>query len=280
MLSIIILTYNEEQNLPKCLKSIHNINFPIYVVDSFSTDRTETICKNSGVNFYQNKFETHTKQWQWALEHLPIDTKSWVLGLDADQELLPELVEEIKHVTELENNINGYYIKRRNYFLGKWIKYGGYYPRYLLKLFKKDAVYLDPGELMDHHFYVNGKTASLNFDLIENNLKESTTFWSEKHIRYATLQAQEEFNQTTSAEGSLFGNQDERRIYFKNKWNKMPLFIRPIIYFVYRYFIQFGFLDGKTGLIFHFLQAFWYRFLVDAKIYELKKSENKKTIDN
>jgi hypothetical protein len=240
------------------------------VVDSFSTDKTERIATEYKAHFYQNKFETHSKQWEFALKHLPIHTE-WVLGLDADQEILPELAEEIKSALSGNSEFAGYYIKRRNYFLGKWIKNGGYYPRYLLKLFRKDSVYLDPGELMDHHFYVRGKTGRLNFDLVENNLKEDLDFWSRKHVKYAELQAKEEFYNSAVNSGSFWGNRDERRIYLKSMWNRMPLFLRPFLYFIYRYFIQVGFLDGKKGLIFHFLQAFWYRFLVDAKIYELRK---------
>jgi glycosyltransferase involved in cell wall biosynthesis len=273
-LSIIILTYNEELNLPKSLSSLKRLNGALYVVDSYSTDRTENICREYGADFYQNRFETHTKQWQWALENLPISDDTWVLGLDADQELLPELADEINALMDAQSDIDGYYLKRRNYFLGTWIRYGGYYPRYLLKLFRKNAVYLDPGELMDHHFYVNGKTARLKHDFIENNLKEDLDFWTEKHNRYASLQASEEFGAGISQAGDFFGNQDQKRVYLKNRWNKMPLFIRPFFYFMYRYVFLGGFLDGRTGMIFHYLQAFWYRFLVDSKIYELKSRRN------
>lgn len=272
-LSVVILTYNEEKNLPKCLNSVSAFNCPVFVLDSFSTDKTADICERYGAYLFQNKFETHTRQWEYALRHLPIKSE-WVLGIDADQEILPDLVTEIKATLASSSpDYDGYYLKRRNYFLGKWIKHGGYYPRYQLKLFKRASVFLDPGELMDHHFYVRGKTATLKNDFVENNLNEDISFWSQKHIRYATLQASEEFNATTSAKGRFWGNQDERRIYLKNTWNRMPLFIRPCMYFFYRYFIQLGFLDGKTGLVFHFLQAFWYRFLIDAKIYELRQKQ-------
>lgn len=270
-LSIIILTYNEEKNLPKCLESVIPLSVPVFVVDSFSDDNTLAICEKYKVQVYQNKFETHSRQWEYALKELPIQTP-WILGIDADQELLPELAAEIRITLAGSPAYDGYYIKRRNFFMGKWIRHGGYYPRYLLKLFRRDKVYLDSGELMDHHFYVHGRTGRLEYDLIENNLKEDLSFWSGKHIKYAALQASEEFNQTAVNQGRLFGNQDERRMFLKNIWNRMPLFIRPFLYFIYRYFIQLGFLDGRTGLVFHFLQAFWYRFLVDAKIYELRKT--------
>jgi exosortase/archaeosortase family protein len=275
-LAIIFLTFNEEQNLPKALASVKALNSPIYIIDSFSTDKTEQIAKEYNCIFVQNKFTTHTLQWKFALEQIPTNVE-WVLGLDADQELLPELCDEIANTlsSEESNNYSGYYLCRRNYFLGKWIKYGGYYPRYLLKLFRKDKVYLDESELMDHHFYVNGKTTKLKNDLIENNLKEDLNFWKNKHIKYAELQAKEEFENLLQNNGSLFGNQDERRLFFKYLWNKMPLFVRPLIYFLYRYIFLLGFLDGATGSKFHYLQAYWYRNTVDQNIYNLKAQRNK-----
>lgn len=272
-LSIIILTYNEEHNLPKCLKSLEGLNADIYIIDSFSTDQTQAIAEQYQTTFIQHEFKTHVKQWKFALS-IPEINSEWILGLDADQELSPELRKEIETTVQNNPKENGFYICRKNYFLNKWIKYGGYYPRYLLKLFRKEFVYLDEHELMDHHFYVNGTAAKLKFDLSEHNLKETLNFWIAKHNKYAALQAQEEINANIIFKGKLFGSQDERRLFFKRIWNQSPLFIRPLVYFLYRYFIQLGFLDGKEGLIFHFLQGFWYRFLVDAKIYELRKKGN------
>lgn len=274
LLSIIILTYNEEKNIHKCLSSLKALDAPIYIIDSFSSDQTESIAKNFGAKFIQNKFETHVKQWQFAL-NIPEIQSEWILGLDADQELTTALVSEIQIVLNSKPQANGFYLNRRNYFMGQWIKHGGYYPRYLLKLFRKNAVYLDENEMMDHHFYVNGNTAKLKNDLIENNLKEDLSFWISKHNQYATLQATEEVKGSYSSKGRWFGDQDERRLFIKARWNQLPLFLRPFLYFTYRYIVQLGFLDGVKGLIFHFLQAFWYRFLVDAKIYELRKRKVK-----
>ncbi len=275
-LAIVVLTYNEEKNITKCLESIKSLNAPIYIIDSFSTDSTERIALKYNATFIANKFQTHTKQWKFALDQLPNDI-DWVLGLDADQTLTNELQTEILQLFDSENEIpvNGYYIKRRNYFLGKWIRLGGYQGRYLLKLFKRKEVYLDESELMDHHFYVNGTTTRLSNDMVENNLKEDLPFWKEKHIKYAKLQAEEEFEKLLTNKGRLFGNQDERRLFLKSIWNKMPLFVRPILYFLYRYIFLGGFLDGATGSKFHYLQAYWYRRTVDENIYKLKAARNK-----
>jgi exosortase/archaeosortase family protein len=275
-LAIVILTFNEELNLVKCLESIKDLNAPIYIIDSYSTDRTEEIANNYKAIFIQNKFTTHTIQWKFALENIAEDI-DWVLGLDADQTITDELKNEILTMLQT-NSISGnvgYYIRRRNYFLNKWIRFGGYQNRFLLKLFRKDSVYLDESELMDHHFYVNGKTSKLKNDLIENNLKENLEFWKAKHIKYAELQAKEEFEKLLDNKGSLFGNQDERRLYLKSLWNRMPLFIRPILYFIYRYILLFGFLDGRIGSQFHYLQAYWYRRKVDENIYHLNAKSKK-----
>ncbi len=275
-LSIVILTFNEEKNITKCLESVKALNAPIYIIDSYSTDSTKDIAEQYGASFIENKFITHTLQWKFALTQLPEDI-DWVLGLDADHTLTPELLTELKQLFQSDDidNFSGFYLRRRNYFLGKWIRFGGYQNRFLLKLFKKKDVYLDDSELMDHHFYVNGKTKRLANDIIENNLKEDLVFWKKKHIRYAELQAKEEHEKLLSNQGNLFGNQDERRLLLKSLWNRMPLFVRPVLYFLYRYIIQGGFLDGITGTKFHYLQAYWYRRTVDQNVYELRVKSKK-----
>lgn len=275
-LAVVILTFNEELNLPKCLESIKDLNAKVFIVDSFSTDGTEDIAKAYGAAFIANKFETHTKQWKFALTQLPEDI-DWVLGLDADQTITAKLSLELIELFSSKEEIasSGFYIRRRNYFLEKWIRFGGYQNRYLLKLFKKDDVFLDESELMDHHFYVKGKTERLQSDMIENNLKEDLSFWKSKHVKYAKLQAQEEYEKLLTNPGRLFGNQDERRLFLKNMWNRMPLFVRPIIYFIYRYIFLGGFLDGYVGSKFHYLQAYWYRRTVDQNIFELRAKSKK-----
>jgi exosortase/archaeosortase family protein len=275
-LAVIILTFNEEKNLVKCLESVKKLSAPIFIVDSYSTDNTEIIAKSYNAHFIQNKFSTHTLQWKFALQNLPEDI-DWVLGLDADQSLSERLENEINKMFNSTEDIpyDGYYIRRRNYFLNKWIRFGGYQNRYLLKLFKRDKVYLDESELMDHHFYVNGSTKRLKNELSENNYKENLDFWKSKHVKYAELQAKEEFEKLLKNKGNLFGNQDQRRLYLKSIWNLMPLFIRPLLYFIYRYFLLGGFLDGKIGAKFHYLQAYWYRRKVDENIYLLKSKKYK-----
>jgi hypothetical protein len=226
------------------------------------------IAREHGAEVLIHPFESHAKQWQWALENIHGESE-WVLGLDADQRVLEDLRDELTSLfarPERVSDIDGFYVSRRQIFRGRWIRHGGYYPKYLLKLFRRDKVFVDVGELAEHHFFVKGVTVRLRHDLVEDNQKEADlAFWIEKHSRYARLQAQEELRHVGEWPGRarLFGSPDERVFWLKSHWYRMPLYVRPLLYFVYRYVFRFGFLDGKQGFVFHFLHAFWYRLLVD-----------------
>jgi glycosyltransferase involved in cell wall biosynthesis len=276
-ITAIILTFNEEKNLKNTLLAVSHLTDSILIADSFSTDSTLSIAKEFNCVIVQNKFQNHTSQWKFALENNTFSNE-WVIGLDADQVLTNEVIAEIFQIFSNKNSlqgINGFYIKRKMFFLGQWIRFGGYYPLYLLKLFRKESLYLDEGELMEHRFYVNGKTYKLKNPLLENNQNETISFWLQKHIRYAQLQAKEEYglSKNKKNKGSILGDVNAKKRFLRlNIWEKMPLFLRSFIYFIYRYFILLGFLDGKRGLIFHFLQAFWYRFTVDSLIFEHKSN--------
>ena len=277
-LSVVVLTFNEERNLPSCLDSVAGWAEQIFIVDSGSTDGTLAIAERCAAHVVTHAFESHARQWQWALSSLPLDR--WVLALDADQSLTPELREDItRKLVDWTgpDSPAGAYLNRRQIFRGRWIRHGGYYPKYLLKLFRRDAVSMDESDLVDHHFAVNGPTVLLEGDLIEDNRNEAViSVWIDKHNRYAALQAREEQARWASADGRapagrVFGSPDERANWRKRLWNRLPLYVRPFGYFVYRYVIRLGFLDGKEGFIFHFMQAWWYRLLVDINRDELRK---------
>jgi glycosyltransferase involved in cell wall biosynthesis len=275
-ISLIVLTFNEEHNLEDCLRSADGLCREVFVVDSGSTDGTLEIAERFA-RVEKHPFETHTRQWKWALENLPL-SGDWILALDADQRLTPELKAELQDLFSngvIPEEVNGFYINRRQIFKGKWIRHGGYYPKYLLKLFRAARVQLDSSDLVDHHFYVPGRTEKLLHDLIENNEKENNiSFWIQKHNGYARLLAREELERRTTIarviQSSAFGNPDQRILWQKNLWRRCPIYIRPLLYLVYRYFLRLGFMDGKQGFVFHFLQAFWFRLLVDINIEELK----------
>ena len=274
--SLVVLTFNEELNLDACLSSAAKLARSMFVVDSGSTDRTLDIARSYGATVVQHTFTTHAEQWAWALTSLPIGT-SWVLALDADQQITPELAADIAATLGRDEDIEGYFLCRRQVFRGRWIRHGGYYPKYLLKLFKRRAVSLDSRDLVDHHFLVGGRTGNLAGDLIEDNRNEQEiAVWTAKHNRYAVLQARQELaagGDSLADRGSWFGSPDERTKRLKSTWRRMPLFVRPCAYVFYRYVLRLGFLDGKEGFIFHVLQAFWYRLLVDVNIDELQQAQ-------
>jgi glycosyltransferase involved in cell wall biosynthesis len=273
-LAVVILTRNEEANLPRSLASVRRWAREVFVVDSGSTDATVELAEQAGAVVVSHPFETHARQWDWALSALPI-TAPWVLALDADQRVSPELRAsmELALAPGASDGMAGFYVNRRQVFRGRWIRHGGYYPKYLLKLFRRGTATLDPGDLVDHHFVVSGKVARLQGDLIEENTNEGQIYeWVAKHNRYARLQAREELDKLAASDPAerLLGHHDERMRLAKRLWRRLPLYGRPFLYFGYRYFLRLGFLDGKEGLVFHFMQALWYRLLVDINRDELK----------
>lgn len=272
-LSVIVLTHNEEANLPVCMESLKGLDCEVFVVDSGSTDRTVEIAKAAGAHVVEHPFENYAAQRNWAQQHLPIRS-DWILHLDADERLTPELVAEINDVLQKPSHeTDGFLLRKRTVFMGRWIKHGGHYPSYHLRLFRKDRGICED-RLYDQHFLVNGRVRPLNHDYLDVITSDLGT-WTLRHTRWAELEARE----VVSGRGGGFrvrsaplGNPIERRRWLREGlYLPAPLFIRPFVYWFYRYFLRLGFLDGVEGLIFHFLQGCWYRFLVDVKIYELQR---------
>jgi glycosyltransferase involved in cell wall biosynthesis len=271
--SVIVLACNEETNLPDCLKSLARLECEIFVVDSGSTDRTLEIAAASGASVFQHPFENYAKQRNWAQNNLPIRTE-WVLHLDSDERLTPELVDEIEQVVHhAPADVDGFLLRRRTVFMGKWIKYGGHYPSFHLRLFRNGKGSCE-SRLYHQHFLVDGKVRPLRHDFIDVIMSDISV-WSLRHIRWAELEARAILDSPVGerlVHGSYFGNAVERRRWLREEfYHRFPLLLRPFLYWVYRYFVRLGFLDGKEGLIFHFLQGFWAQFLVDVKIYEARK---------
>lgn len=276
-LTFIILTYNEEKNISACLESIKGIPANVFVVDSYSDDKTLEILKESGVNYVQHTFENYSRQRNWAQVHDPYNSE-WVFHLDADERLTPELkywlINEFKSLIDADAYIFG----RRAVFMGKWIKYGGHYPIYQLRLFRK-ALGGCEDKAYDQHFVCRGVSRLIKNRDIVNVLSDNLGSFINRHNTWSLLEAVEILRNEKSGEVSskISGNPIERKRWLKNNlFEKSPLFIRSFLYFLYRYIFRLGFLDGKEGLIFHVLQGFWFRFLVDSKVYELRTEMKEK----
>ena len=274
-LSVVILTTNEEKNILKCLESIKNVASEIIVIDGYSTDKTLDIAKRFGAKVKQHTYVNQDQQFNWALDNVPIHNE-WILRLDADEEILPELADEIRDtLLETPLAISGFYMKRRVYFMGRWIKHGGYYPTWILRLFRKGKARSEGREMDEHIILLAGKAGHLKNDFVDDN-RNGLKAWIEKQNGYSTREVSARLKDS-GAQGNFAGEQAERKRWIKkNFYSQLPKFFRAFLYFLYRYFIRLGFLDGKEGLIFHFLQGFWHLFVIDAKIYELeKKGENR-----
>lgn len=279
-LSILILTHNEEKNISKCIESILPLTDKIYIVDSGSSDATVMIAQRFGARVEQHLWTTYADQFNWGLDNFKFDTE-WIMRMDADEEFTPELVSALDFFLKSPpDEVSGVYIKRRVYFMGKWIKHGGYYPTWLLRVFRKDIGRCETLWMDEHIVLSEGISIRIEEDIIDKNNKD-ITFWTDKHNKYASrevldiLNKRQESKQSNLLDANLSGTQAQARRWLKDKvYGRMPLFLRPLVYFIFRYFIKLGFMDGKEGLIFHILQGFWYRFLVDAKLYEYERSKN------
>jgi glycosyltransferase involved in cell wall biosynthesis len=276
-ITVLITTLNEELNLPKALASVIEYFDQVCVIDSESKDKTLQIAAEYGAEVHTLLYEPgKIIPWifQWALDNIPF-RNDWVLILEADREVTSELVEELYALFAAgDPPCDGYYIRRKMIFRGKRIRFGGYGSKYLLTLFRRGVSQLDPQE-EDTRVYVNGKVGKLKHPVVEYNLKEAEIlFYLQKHLRYAQAFAVDEFNRrqqdiSWKAKPSLLGTRDQRVLWLKTRYYRSPLYLRSAVYFSYRYFIRLGFLDGKQGAFFHFLQAFWFRLIVDIRLEEL-----------
>lgn len=267
-ITVIVLTKNEENNIEKCISSAKQIAQRILIVDCGSTDRTVSLAQKNGAEVFYHEWTGHANQFNWALDNCNIQTK-WIFRLDADERISPNLAEEIerKLSSTSAKGVDGYEMRWRVYFMNKWIKHGGTHKPYFLRLFRYGRGRVE-NKLMDEHIIVNGNVQKLNGDLIHYDYK-GLDAWLNKHIWYSQL----EFQMYSTQRNLAGGNEKQKKK--RGFYYQLPLFLRARIYYWYRYYGQLGFLDGKEGKIFIYLQAYWFRFLVDAKIYEAENSGEK-----
>jgi len=277
-ISTFILTYNEEKHIERCVKNAMQFSQTVYIVDSYSSDKTIEIAESLGAKVYQNKWENnHAKQVNWALKNLPIVTE-WIFRLDADEYLTDELILEIKEKTpKIKTNISGIVFERKMYFLDKLMT-KGMIQMYMLRMFRYQKGVCENRWMDEHIVLTEGESMMFNGYFIDHNLNP-LGWWIEKHNNYSIKEAVEllnlEFQLIESIDKTVtlaMSADAQSKRTKKEKYANMPLFWRSFIYFVYRYIFKFGFTQGKEGFLWHFLQGWWYRTLVDAKVFEIKKA--------
>ncbi len=280
--TVIILAYNEEQNLPQALASVCGWAEQVIVLDSFSTDRTPEIAREFGCDLFQNKFENYAKQRNYALQ-LPIRSE-WVFFLDSDEWLPGALKEEISQIIQSNPLENGFYVKRRFIWMDCWIRHG-YYPTWILRLFRFGKGRCEERSV-NEHIIVEGRVGFLKNDFFHQDRK-GISYWIEKHNRYATLEAEELLKakirniHQEEITASFWGSQAERKRWLRHQvWERVPPLIRPFFYFTYRFILRGGFIDGRKAFIYHFLQALWFPFLIDVKYIELKQRLKKTKMES
>lgn len=275
-LAAVVLCHDEAPNIRRCLESVAGW-CPIYVVDSGSTDGTREICHEYTPHLFEHPYANHSSQWQWALDQLPIEA-SWVLALDADFTVTPELRSEIeRRLPELPASVAGVYVRHRYIFGGGPIRFGGTKSRWL-RLVRRGRARADLSDLVDFRFVVDGEVERFRGAVVEDNRHdEDISVWTRKQDKFALrLAVEEELRRARliawQGRPGLLGNPDQRFMRLRDLWLRLPLFVRPALYFLYRYVLMLGFLDGRAGFLYAALQGFWLRLLVDWKILELRRA--------
>ena len=266
-ITAIILTRNEEEFIRDCILSIHNIVKRIIVVDSFSEDRTVEIAQKLGAEVYSHEFVNYAKQYMYAVEIAQVKT-CWILRIDADERLTEESAREAEQLcnANTETDVSGIVLRFCNMFLGRPMLHGGAYPWKKLSLYKASYGAIENRNMDEHIILSSGNTIEAHKDSMHLALR-GLTFFTNKCNWYSTREAMDYFEQKeTTLQNASFKTRIKMKVYYK-----LPIGFRSWLYYIYRYYFRLGFLDGKEGKIFTFLSAYWYRFLVDAKIYEHNK---------
>jgi glycosyltransferase involved in cell wall biosynthesis len=275
-LTVIILTYNEAKHLPRALALIASFASDVVIVDSYSTDATPKQAREFGARLYQRTFKNYADQFNFALNHTNI-TADWILRLDADEVIHEDLAGNIRlFLAAPPPDVVGINLQRRHIWMGRWVRHGGRYPLNLVRIWRRGKGRIEDRWMDEHIVVTGGRTITLNGGFSDWNLND-LSFFIQKHNMYATREAidvlgekYQLFNpqQALTRDGTSWQAATKRLLKTK-VYNRLPFWLSSILYFLWRYIFQLGFLDGQTGLMYHVLQGFWYRFLVGAKIMEL-----------
>lgn len=279
MIAVIILTHNEELHIARAIQSVLPFAAEIFVIDAYSTDRTTEIAQSLGVVVLRHRWVNYAQQFQWAVDNAPI-TSDWIMRLDADEVIEPDLAETIRlQLPTLPGAVTGITLARKHMFMGRWIRHGGRYPLTLLRLFRRGRGRIEQRWMDEHIVVESGQIVHFAGGFADHNLK-NLSFFIDKHNGYATREAVDVLNQRHDLfmrdgavnAGSSALQAGLRRLIKEQFYNRIPFPLSSLGYFLLRYVFQLGFLDGREGIIYHGLQAFWYRFLVGAKVVELERA--------
>lgn len=276
MLAVVILTLNEERHIERCLKEAFSVSDHVYVVDSRSEDRTIEIAQSCGAATLIRDFDNYGNQFNWALEQID-PACEWVFRLDADEIISETLKTELKKIHELPDDIDALACYRNFIFMGKQLKYGGLNKIKVVRCVRTQKANLST-RLVDEHFQGLHSVAFVPEYLTDHNLS-GIDHWLIKHMVYAEKEAFQQLSDIHNPSALRSGIfMVDLKHWIKTKFvPKSPTLLGPTIYFIYRYFIRLGFLDGRRGFFFHFFQALWYRTLVEQK--KLEKSSYIKVND-
>lgn len=272
-ITAIILTKNEEDNLKDCLESLKGFASRAAVIDCGSIDATVEIAHSYGADVFVHPFETHARQFNWALDNVGITTK-WCLRIDADERLTPELCTELSQLMQqhADDDVNGISMKAWLFFMGRRFKHGGDM-KHKLMVFKTGIGRIEDRWIDEHAVLLEGRSVEAKNRFHHYDYKDMT-YYINKLNWYASREAQDYWEQTHGAQEVNLANAEitnTRKLKF-GVYYKFPMFFRSWLLFIYFYIFKLGFLDGREGLIYHYLYSRWYRFLVDAKIYERKQN--------
>ena len=264
----IVLTKNEEKNIERCLKSVQGLCRRMVVVDCGSTDRTVPLAEACGAEVFYHEFEYYARQFNWGIDNTGIDTR-WIIRIDADEQFPPELCDEIEKNIALHDNdsVNGFTLEATYFFLGRALTHGA--KKRKLMVFKRGIGRIEDRRRDAHTILSEGESVSLKHNFLHYDFKDLDNFIG-RYNWYATREAMDYMDwKRGHVDASVNDAQIEKKRRKKyGVYYRFPKFLRAFLWFIVNYLFRGGFLDGKEGFIYHVLSSFWYRFVVDAKIYE------------
>lgn len=280
-LTAIILTFNESMHIERCIRALEGVAQRVYVIDSGSTDDTVDIARTNGAEVLHNPWKNYATQFNWALDNARIET-DWILRIDADEVLHPTLQSAVTaFLAAPPSAVNAVVLRRQIVFLGRPIRHGLFYPLHNLRMWRNGQGRVETRWMDEHVKVPNEVSVVLKGTLIDHNLND-LGWWTAKHNGYAMREVYDIIETRmggSAADLTGLSLSARAKRFAKNRlYAYLPRPIRPALYFMYRYVFGAGFLDGREGFYFHFLQAFWYRTLVDAKLLELEMRANEKNI--